>query len=59
MGAALIAVLIIVFLILFFSFIPVGLWVTAFFSGVKVNFGTLMGMRLRRVAPNKIGRAHV
>lgn len=54
MGIAIIAVSIVVFLILFFSFIPVGLWVTAFFSGVKVNFGTLMGMRLRRVSPNMI-----
>ncbi len=54
MGAAIIAVSIVIFLILFFSFIPVGLWVTAFFSGVKVNFGTLMGMRLRRVSPNMI-----
>ena len=49
-----IATLIIIFLILFFTFIPVGLWITAFFSGVKVNFATLMGMRLRRVAPNRI-----
>ena len=57
MGAVLtgfIGVLIIIAVILFFTFIPVGLWVTAFFSGVKVNFGTLMGMRLRRVAPNRI-----
>lgn len=53
MGGVLL-VLILIALVLFFSFIPVGLWVTAYFSGVKVNFGTLMGMRLRRVSPNKI-----
>ncbi len=49
-----IALLIIIFVMLFFTFVPVGLWVTAFFSGVKIKFSTLMGMRLRRVAPSRI-----
>lgn len=49
-----IAVLIIIILILFFTFIPVGLWITAFFSGVKVRISTLIGMRLRRVVPSRI-----
>lgn len=39
---------------LFFTFIPVGLWITAYFSGVKVGLGTLVGMRLRRVVPSRI-----
>lgn len=39
---------------LFLTFIPVGLWITAFFSGVKVGLGTLVGMRLRRVSPHRI-----
>ena len=39
---------------MFFSFVPIGLWITAFFSGVKVSMATLTGMRLRRVAPSKI-----
>lgn len=38
----------------FLTFIPVGLWITAFFSGVKVGLGTLIGMRMRRVAPSRI-----
>ncbi len=46
-----IAILIIVLVILFFTFIPVGLWITAYFSGVKIGIGTLIGMRLRRVVP--------
>lgn len=33
---------------------PIGLWVTAYFSGVKVSIGTLIGMRLRRVNPSHI-----
>jgi uncharacterized protein YqfA (UPF0365 family) len=34
--------------------VPVGLWVTAFFAGVKVKITTLIGMRLRRVVPSRI-----
>ncbi len=45
---------IVVFLILFFNFIPVGLWISAFAAGVKVGIFTLVGMRLRRVIPSKI-----
>lgn len=48
------ALIIIIALMLFFSFVPVGLWVTAFFSGVKLRISTLIGMRLRRVAPRRI-----
>lgn len=49
-----IIILIVVLLVLFFTFVPVGLWITAFFSGVKLKISTLIGMRLRRVAPRKI-----
>ncbi|OLS03378.1 flotillin-like protein FloA [Tissierella creatinophila] len=48
------AIMIIIIVMLFFTFIPVGLWITAFFSGVKIKILTLMGMRLRRVAPGRI-----
>ncbi len=48
------ALLIIILVMLFFTFIPVGLWITAFFSGVKISMSTLIGMRLRRVAPSRI-----
>jgi uncharacterized protein YqfA (UPF0365 family) len=37
-----------------FSFIPVGLWITAIFSGVRIGLFTLIGMRFRRVAPSRI-----
>ena len=37
-------------------FVPVGLWITAIFSGVKVSIGTLIGMRLRKVNPSEIVR---
>ncbi|AYW48173.1 hypothetical protein C7K38_07175 [Tetragenococcus osmophilus] len=55
-GIVIAAVLIIILLIVFLRFVPVGLWVTAYFSGVKVGIGTLVGMRLRRVNPHRIIR---
>jgi len=45
---------IVLFLSLFFSFIPVGLWISAFAAGVRVPIFTLIGMRLRRVIPSRI-----
>lgn len=48
----LIIALIVFALILFLYFIPVGLWVTAYFSGVRVKLmRDLVGMRLRKVPP--------
>lgn len=43
-----------VLLSIFFSFVPIGLWITAYFSGVKIGMSTLIGMRLRRVQPTRI-----
>lgn len=37
-------------------FVPVGLWITALFSGVRVSIGTLIGMRLRKINPSEIVR---
>ena len=43
------------FLLLFlFWAVPVGLWITAFASGVKVKLSNLVGMRFRKVAPREI-----
>ena len=49
---AIAAVAVVVGLILYF--VPVGLWITALFSGVRVGIGTLIGMRLRKVVPSAI-----
>ena len=40
--------------VLFFAFVPVGLWISAIAANVKVGIFNLVGMRLRRVAPAKI-----
>lgn len=37
-----------------FTFIPVGLWISALAAGVNVGIFTLIGMRLRRVTPSRI-----
>lgn len=55
-GLAIIAIIVLVIISLFLRFVPVGLWVTAYFSGVKIGIGTLVGMRLRRVIPSHIVR---
>lgn len=44
----------IVFLAVLFSFVPVMLWISAMASGVYVGLTTLVGMRLRRIAPARI-----
>ncbi|HHY36835.1 MAG TPA: UPF0365 family protein, partial [Firmicutes bacterium] len=36
-------------LMVILSFVPLGLWISALASGVRVGMGTLIGMRLRRV----------
>ena len=41
-------------IILFFSFVPVGLWISSLAANVKVSIFNLVGMRLRRVVPSKI-----
>ena len=44
--------------LLFFYFVPLGLWVTAYFSGARVRiFKDLIGMRLRKVPPGERDRA--
>jgi uncharacterized protein YqfA (UPF0365 family) len=48
--------LVLLFVLFFLYFVPVGLWITAIFSGVRVGLGTLIGMRLRKVNPGEIVR---
>ncbi len=50
-GYLFILALIIIVLSLFFSFVPVKLWISAAAANVKIRLGTLVGMRLRRVPP--------
>lgn len=47
-------VIILIILLVFLRFFPIGLWVTALFSGVRISIITLLTMRLRRVNPSLI-----
>lgn len=40
--------------VMFFFFVPVGLWISAIASGTKVGVFNLIGMKLRRVKPARI-----
>lgn len=57
-GLSIIVVIAVIFvLIIFFYFVPIGLYITAYFSGVKMRiFRDLIGMRLRKVSPQVIVR---
>ncbi len=48
------AIIILVLLVVFFTLVPLGLWISALAAGVRVSIITLIGMRLRRVPPAKI-----
>lgn len=41
-------------IVLFFSFVPVGLWISSIAANVKVSILNLIGMRFRRVVPARI-----
>lgn len=52
--AGLFLLVLLFFVIILFSFVPVGLWVSAIAAGVNVGLLSLVGMRLRRVVPSRI-----
>jgi uncharacterized protein YqfA (UPF0365 family) len=47
---------VLLFVVLFLRFVPLGLWISAMASGAKVGIGSLIGMRLRKVNPVHIVR---
>ncbi len=49
-----IAFVVIIVLAVFFTLVPVALWISAMAAGVRVSIFTLIGMRLRRVIPSRI-----
>ena len=52
----LIVIIVLAFIVLavFFTFVPIALWISALAAGVKISIFTLVGMRLRRVIPSRI-----
>ncbi|AIF66838.1 flotillin-like protein FloA [Terribacillus saccharophilus] len=49
-----IAAVILIALIILFTFVPVALWISALAAGVRISIFTLVGMRLRRVIPSRV-----
>lgn len=54
MDYQIIIVIVVALLVLLFTFVPMGLWISALAAGVRVGIMNLVGMRLRRVSPSKI-----
>jgi uncharacterized protein YqfA (UPF0365 family) len=48
-----------IFLVIFFSFVPVRLWIEARAAGVKLSIVSLIGMRLRKVPPPRIVKPRI
>lgn len=51
---SIVLLVLVAFLVVVLSFVPVGLWISAVAAGVRVSIVTLIGMRLRRVPPAQI-----
>jgi uncharacterized protein YqfA (UPF0365 family) len=49
--AVVLVALLVLSIVILHRYIPIDLWITAIFSGVRVGLGDLVGMRLRRVPP--------
>ncbi|WP_177178270.1 flotillin-like protein FloA [Amphibacillus marinus] len=46
--------IIVIAVVILLTFIPVALWISALAAGVRVSIFTLVGMRLRRVIPQRV-----
>ena len=49
-----VVVLALIVLTVFLRFFPIGLWISALASGVHISIGTLVGMRVRRIQPQRL-----
>ena len=50
----LVGVVILILVAVLFHFIPFGMWIRAMASGVHISFGSLIGMRVRRIKPERL-----
>lgn len=53
-GSLIIIAIVLIILSILFSFVPIGLWISAMAAGVQIGIFNLVGMRLRRVPPVRI-----
>lgn len=52
-GPIIVAAVVVFILIMFFSFVPVGLWISSMASGVRVGIFTLIGMAFKTCCSGK------
>ena len=50
----LIAVVVIIAIIVFLTFVPIGLWISAIAASAHVSIGSMIGMRFRRISPSRV-----
>ena len=48
------AIVAVILLVMFFRFFPIGLWISAAASGVRISIFSMVGMRFRRINPSKV-----
>ncbi len=53
-GIVILSGVVLLLIVLFFVFVPVGLWVSSLAANVRVSIFNMIGMRLRRVVPSAI-----
>ena len=49
-----IIVVALILIAIFLHFVPMGLWISSLASGVHISIGTLVGMRIRRIQPQRL-----
>ena len=53
-GLIILIAVIFIALIIFLWLVPLRLWISAMASGVRIGLGTLIGMRIRRINPERV-----
>ena len=54
LGSSFVLILVILGVLIFLDFVPLGLWISALAADVHISIMTLVGMRMRRVPPARI-----
>ena len=54
LGMVAVVAIVLITLMILFTFVPIRLWISAISAGARVSITTLIGMRLRRVIPHRV-----
>jgi uncharacterized protein YqfA (UPF0365 family) len=53
-GLLVLIIAVVIVLIILLNFIPFGMWIRAMASGVRISFRSLIGMKVRRIKPDRL-----